>query len=113
MVQRGMVRFGCIHGVTGHVLLARRSILGEFAWGLVAFLEGGNLLRNVVLLNGEVFRVKARDIVPFAIRDGNIELYKNNVYPKTRCFVLGSRPRYRGQRQKETKAPFEACESSV
>src|ERR1035441_10423966 len=102
MVQCRMVRFGCIRGIRRPVVLAGPGSLVESAGQPAALLEGGNLLLDVVLFNGEVLRAKTRDIVSFAIRDGNIELHKNDVYAKTRCFVLGRGPRYGGQRQKET-----------
>jgi hypothetical protein len=111
MVQRRMARFGSI--CSARRPFSGRSTFWESPWHLVAFLEGGNPFRQIVLLDGEVFRSKVRDVVSFAISDGNIELHKNDVHVKTRCLVLCRGPYYAAQREKKTKEYFEACESSV
>jgi hypothetical protein len=51
--------------------------------GIAALLEGGNLLRNLILGNGEVFRAKASDIVSLVISNGHVELNEDDVYAQT------------------------------
>src|ERR1035441_7346179 len=103
MLWRRMVWSGCLGGVWHPVKLGGGRGLSQFAGEFVAFLKGGNLLRNVIFFNNEVFRAKTRDIVSFAIRDSNVELHQNDVDAETRCLVLGCRTRRGGQEKKKTQ----------
>src|SRR5262249_10898100 len=56
--------------------------------GAVAFAEGGNFLRYAILENGEVRRPQIGDVVPFTVRNRDVEENKVDVYPEDRFLGL-------------------------
>ena len=78
--------------------------MGRF---VVAFFKGGDLFRDIVFSDLEVFGAKAGDVVSLAVSDGNVELHQNDVDAETRCLVLRGGPGRSGHKKKQTCADFE------
>ena len=113
MDPRGRVGNGRLGSLDRLVLGSGRGGLALLDDDLIAALfKGGDLLRDIVFGNDEVFRPEAVDVVSLAIGDGNIELDKNYVHAKARGLVLRGGPRDSGDHEKESSVYIEPHERS-
>src|ERR1035438_3874898 len=68
----------------------------------LVLLERGDLLRDLVLNDREVFRTKTCNVVPFAVSYCHVQLNQHNIYPDIQRNILSCVPCPGALQKKET-----------